>query len=213
MKKIFFLLIISLSSYYLFSDEEIENYVDEQHNSIFGFIEQNKNLLETDKDQFMLIFEEKFSSLIPPEEISKRVMGKKIFLAANDEQRIRFNEKFKNTLLDAYSGALSEIGAASIKVVSHAHPLDKKTKKERTDAALVTLKAEFSGRSFELIYKMKKIGINDKRQWKVVGIILEGIDIVNVYRKQFRNLVNNSENIDQAINLWDIEEDTIDIEN
>ena len=207
MKKYFFLFFIILFSSFCFLDSEVEDYVNAQHEKIFSFLNEKADLLEKDKNLFLEEFEEKFSKLIPPEEISKRVMGKKIFSKASKSQISRFNEKFKSTLLDSYSGALSNIEAANISIESHFHP------NERMDLAVVQLNTEFSGRKFKLIYKMKKIKIEDSKYWRVVGIVLDGIDLVSLYRKQFANLVTkNNDNLDRAIESWSIEEDSLNFE-
>jgi len=207
MKKTFFLFFIFLFSSLCFLDTEVEDYVNAQHEEIFKFLNDNEDLFDQNKDLFLKEFEERFSKLIPPEEISKRVMGKKIFTIASKNQISRFNEKFKNTLLDSYSGALSNIEAANISIESHYHP------NERMDLAVVQLNTEFTGRKFKLIYKMKKIKIEDSMNWRVVGIVLDGIDLVSLYRKQFSTLVsNNDDNLDLAIESWSIEEDTLNLE-
>ena len=207
MKKYFFLFFIYLFSSLCFLDTEVEDYVNAQHEEIFNFLNDNEDLFDQNKDLFLEEFEERFSKLIPPEEISKRVMGKKIFTIASKNQISRFNEKFKNTLLDTYSGALSNIEAANISIESHYHP------NERMDLAVVQLNTEFSGRKFKLIYKMKKIKIEDSMNWRVVGIVLDGIDLVSLYRKQFSTLVSsNDDNLDLAIESWSIEEDTLNLE-
>ena len=207
MKKYFFLFFIYLFSSLCFLDTEVEDYVNAQHEEIFNFLNDNEDLFDQNKDLFLEEFEERFSKLIPPEEISKRVMGKKIFTIASKNQISRFNEKFKNTLLDSYSGALSNIEAANISIESHYHP------NERMDLAVVQLNTEFSGRKFKLIYKMKKIKIEDSMNWRVVGIVLDGIDLVSLYRKQFSTLVSNNDyNLDLAIESWSIEEDTLTLE-
>ena len=207
MKKYFFLFFIYLFSSLCFLDTEVEDYVNTQHEEIFNFLNDNEDLFDQNKDLFLEEFEERFSKLIPPEEISKRVMGKKIFTIASKNQISRFNEKFKNTLLDSYSGALSNIEAANISIESHYHP------NERMDLAVVQLNTEFSGRKFKLIYKMKKIKIEDSMNWRVVGIVLDGIDLVSLYRKQFSTLVSsNDNNLDLAIESWSIEEDTLNLE-
>ena len=207
MKKYFFLFFIYLFSSLCFLDTEVEDYVNAQHEEIFNFLNDNEDLFDQNKDLFLEEFEERFSKLIPPEEISKRVMGKKIFTIASKNQISRFNEKFKNTLLDSYSGALSNIEAANISIESHYHP------NERMDLAVVQLNTEFSGRKFKLIYKMKKIKIEDSMNWREVGIVLDGIDLVSLYRKQCSILVSsNDNNLDLAIESWSIEEDTLNIE-
>ena len=207
MKKYFFLFFIYFFSICSFSDEEVTKYVNQQHEEIFSYLSDNQSLLESDRESFLEQFELRFSKLIPPNEISKRVMGKKLFLAASTDQILDFNEKFKNTLLDSYSGALSNIEASNITLESHFHP------NERKDLAVVQLNASFSGRTFKLIYKMKKIQINESKQWRVVGIVLDGIDIVSLYRKQFASLVkNNNNDLSKAIDSWDIEEDSLNLD-
>ena len=204
MKKHCFLFFIILFASYFNADSEVVDYVNFQHQEIFSFLNENKDQLQTDEERFLSQFEKKFSKLIPPNEISKRVMGKKYFTQATKDQIIKFNEKFKNTLLDSYSGALSNVEAANISVESHFHP------NERMDLAVVQLNTEFSGRKFKLIYKMKKLNLADLKEWRVVGIVIDGIDLVSLYRKQFASLVKeNNDNLDLAISSWSIDEESI----
>jgi ABC-type transporter MlaC component len=82
------------------------------------------------------------------------------------------------------------------------------------DLAVVQLNTDFSGRKFKLIYKMKKIKLENSKDWRVVGIVLDGIDLVSLYRKQFATLVKeNNDNLDLAIDAWSIEEDSLNLEN
>ena len=208
MKKYFFLFFIIIFSSHSFLDTEVEDFVNSQHNEIFNFLNKNQELFDLDKEKFLNEFEIRFSKLIPPKEISKRVMGKKLFLTATKRQILKFNEKFKSTLLNSYSGVLSSVDAANISIESHFHP------NERMDLAVVQLNTDFSGRKFKLIYKMKKIKVENSKDWRVVGIILDGIDIVSLYRKQFASLVkDNNDNLDLAIDSWSIEEDSLNLEN
>ena len=148
MKKYFFLFFIIIFSLNSFLDTEVEEFVNSQHNEIFNFLNNNQDLFDSDKDKFLNEFEVRFSRLIPPEEISKRVMGKRLFTTATKKQILKFNEKFKSTLLDSYSGALSSVEAANISIESHFHP------NERMDLAVVQLNTDFSGRKFKLIYQL-----------------------------------------------------------
>ena len=208
MKKYFFLFFIIIFSSSSFLDSEVEEFVNSQHNEIFNFLNKNQDLFDSDKEKFLNEFEIKFSRLIPPEEISKRVMGKRLFKKASKDQIFKFNEKFKSTLLDSYSGALGNIDASNISIESHKYLNEQKTK------AVVYLDTEFSGRSFKLIYKLLKIKTGDSLNWRVVGIVLDGIDIVSIYRKQFAALVQEHNNdLDLAINSWSIEEDSLNLEN
>jgi len=227
---IFFTLFIFSSISY--SGDEVEKFVLEQHNKIFNYINTSKDLLKNDKDKFLIGLEKSLQDLIISKEISKRVLGKKNFkiiskevnealtfleeaLKGDDEQEIEdktkalekatalrdqrledFDLKFRDTLFDTYSTALVEIDNTNIVINSHSHP------RERLDLAIVKMSINVSDSDFDLIYKMKKI--NNK--WSVIGIILDGIDLIAIFRKQFDKLLDDSEgNFDLAIQNWELE--------
>ncbi len=227
---IFFTLFIFSSISY--SGDEVEKFVLEQHNKIFNYINTSKDLLKNDKDKFLIGLEKSLQDLIISKEISKRVLGKKNFkiiskevnealtfleeaLKGDDEQEIEdktkalekatalrdqrledFDLKFRDTLFDTYSTALVEIDNTNIVINSHSHP------RERLDLAIVKMSINVSDSDFDLIYKMKKI--NNK--WSVIGIILDGIDLIAIFRKQFDKLLDDSKgNFDLAIQNWELE--------
>jgi phospholipid transport system substrate-binding protein len=176
---------------------EVENFVNSEHEKIFSYIETSKVLLKNDKEKYLAGLEKAMENLIAPEEISKRVLGKKIYTLATKEQRAKFSINFKTTLFDSYSSALTEIDKTNVLVDSHIHP------NERLDLAIVKLKADVAGKQFDFIYKMKKINKN----WKVIGIIIDGIDLISIFRKQFNKLLlENNNDINFAINNWELEE-------
>ena len=191
---IFFTLFIFSSISY--SGDEVEKFVLEQHNKIFNYINASKDLLKNDKDKFLIGLEKSLQGLIISKEISKRVLGKKNYKIATKDQRQQFNLKFKNTLFDTYSAALVEIDNTNIVINSHIHP------NERLDLAIVKMTINVSDSDFDLIYKMKKID----NKWSVIGIILDGIDLIAIFRKQFNKLLEDSEgNFDLAIQNWELE--------
>ena len=192
MRKFIFIFSIIFSNL-SFSGESIEIFLYEQHKNLFGYIEKNIELIDEDRNLFIAGFEKSIEDLIDPKEISKRVMGKKIFQQSSTSQIERFNFKFKSTLFESYSSALKELSYEDLRIISHSHP------NERMDLAIVKLKINISGRKIDFIYKMKKIN-ND---WKIIGLILDGIDIISIFRKQFLNLYKvGNMNIDFAIDNW-----------
>ena len=197
MRKFIFIFSIIFSNL-SFSGESIEIFLDEQHKNLFDYIEKNFELIDKDKNLFVEGFEKSIEDLIDPREISKRVMGKKIYQLSSKEQIDKFNFKFRNTLFESYSSALKELNYENLKIMSHSHP------NERMDLAIVKLKINISGRKVDFIYKMKKFN-ND---WKIIGLILDGIDIISIFRKQFISLYKlGNMNIDFAINNWDVYEE------
>ena len=111
------------------------------------------------------LIEKEFSGLISISEISKRVMGKKYFMSATEEQRKRFNNKFKETFFNTYSSALSNLEDQKIEVIGHAHPKDK------PNAAIVRVRITSGEDSYDLNYQM----IKKKNRWGVINIIFSGV--------------------------------------
>lgn len=196
MRKLLIFFILFIFSMVSFSGNEVEEYVLEQHNKIFKYINDSENLLKEDRIKFLDGLEDALKDLIISKEISKRVLGKKNYFIATKKQKNDFDLKFKNTLFDTYSTALVEIDNANIIIDSHVHP------NERLDLAIVKMSVSVSDTEFDLIYKMKKI----EGKWRVIGIILDGIDLIAIFRKQFNKLLADFDgNFDLAIQNWELD--------
>ena len=196
MRKLVIFFILFIFPMVSFSGNEVEEYVLEQHNKIFKFINDSENLLKEDRIKFLDGLEDTLKDLIISKEISKRVLGKKNFTIATKKQKDDFDLKFKNTLFDTYSTALVEIDNTNIIIDSHVHP------NERLDLAIVKMSVSVSDTEFDLIYKMKKI----EGKWRVIGIILDGIDLIAIFRKQFNKLLTDFDgNFDLAIQNWELD--------
>ncbi|MDA9595008.1 ABC transporter substrate-binding protein [SAR86 cluster bacterium] len=196
MRKLLIFFTLFIFSAYSFTGDEVEKYVKEQHSKVFNYINSSEEILKNDRNRFLLGLEKNLKDLIISQEISKRVLGKKNYKIASKKQRKDFDLKFKNTLFDTYSTALSEIDETNIIIVSHVHP------NERLDLAIVKMRVNVSESDFDLIYKMKKINT----RWKVIGIILDGIDLIGIFRKQFNKLLLDSDNnFDLAIQNWELD--------
>ena len=196
MRKLLIFFILFVFSMVSFSGNEVEEYVLKQHNKIFKYINDSENLLKEDRIKFLEGLEDALKDLIISKEISKRVLGKKNYLIATKKQKNDFDLKFKNTLFDTYSTALVEIDNANIIIDSHVHP------NERLDLAIVKMSVSVSDTEFDLIYKMKKI----EGKWRVIGMILDGIDLIAIFRKQFNKLLADFDgNFDLAIQNWELD--------
>ncbi|MDC1139074.1 ABC transporter substrate-binding protein [Gammaproteobacteria bacterium] len=196
MRKLLIFFTLFIFSAYSFTGDEVEKYVKEQHSKVFNYINSSEEILKNDRNRFLIGLEKNLKDLIISQEISKRVLGKKNYKIASKKQRKDFDLKFKNTLFDTYSTALSEIDETNIIIISHVHP------NERLDLAIVKMRVNVSESDFDLIYKMKKINT----RWKVIGIILDGIDLIGIFRKQFNKLLLDSDNnFDLAIQNWELD--------
>jgi len=189
----FILIALMLLIHPVSADDELNGYVNNQHEKIFIFLKENAEML-SENNRIDLI-EKEFSGLISISEISKRVMGKKFFMSATEEQRKRFNNKFKETFFNTYSSALSNLEDQKIEVIGHAHPQDK------PNAAIVRVRVTSGEDSYDLNYQMIKK--NDR--WRVINIIFSGVNIVSIFRTQFSSLAaEHQEDLDKVIDGWEI---------
>ena len=189
----FILIALMLLIHPVSADDELNTYVNNQHEKIFTFLKENSEMLN--ENNRIDLIEKEFSGLISVSEISKRVMGKKYFMTATDEQRKRFNNKFKETFFNTYSSALSNLEDQKIEVIGHAHPKDK------PNAAIVRVRITSGDDSYDLNYQMIKK--NDR--WGVINIIFSGVNIVSIFKTQFSSLaIEHQDDLDKVIDSWEI---------
>ena len=189
----FILIALMLLIHPVSADDELDSYVNNQHEKIFTFLKENSEMLN--ENNRIDLIEKEFSGLISVSEISKRVMGKKYFMTATDEQRKRFNNKFKETFFNTYSSALSNLEDQKIEVIGHAHPKDK------PNAAIVRVRITSGDDSYDLNYQMIKK--NDR--WGVINIIFSGVNIVSIFKTQFSSLaIEHQDDLDKVIDSWEI---------
>ena len=189
----FILIALMLLIHPVSADDELNTYVNNQHEKIFTFLKENSEMLN--ENNRIDLIEKEFSGLISVSEISKRVMGKKYFMTATEEQRKRFNNKFKETFFNTYSSALSNLEDQKIEVIGHAHPKDK------PNAAIVRVRITSGDDSYDLNYQMIKK--NDR--WGVINIIFSGVNIVSIFKTQFSSLaIEHQDDLDKVIDSWEI---------
>ena len=189
----FILIALMLLIHPVSADDELDSYVNNQHEKIFTFLKENSEMLN--ENNRIDLIEKEFSGLISVSEISKRVMGKKYFMTATQEQRKRFNNKFKETFFNTYSSALSNLEDQKIEVIGHAHPKDK------PNAAIVRVRITSGDDSYDLNYQMIKK--NDR--WGVINIIFSGVNIVSIFKTQFSSLaIEHQDDLDKVIDSWEI---------
>ena len=189
----FILIALMLLIHPVSADDELNSYVNNQHEKIFTFLKENSE--KFNENNRIDLIEKEFSGLISVSEISKRVMGKKYFMIATEEQRKRFNNKFKETFFNTYSSALSNLEDQKIEVIGHAHPKDK------PNAAIVRVRITSGDDSYDLNYQMIKK--NDR--WGVINIIFSGVNIVSIFKTQFSSLaIEHQDDLDKVIDSWEI---------
>jgi phospholipid transport system substrate-binding protein len=129
--------------------------------------------------------------------IAKSVMGRSA-KSATGEQRIEFATKFRNGLIETYGRGLIGYGDEKIVLLNKA-PL-------KPGQRMVSVKQEIQaeGAVYPMEYSMalsKKTG-----QWKAINVVINGINMRNIFRSQFANAVQRAGgDIDVVIADWSAE--------
>ena len=115
--------------------------------------------------------------------IAKSVMGRSA-KSATGEQRIEFATKFRNGLIETYGRGLIGYGDEKIVLLNKA-PL-------KPGQRMVSVKQEIQaeGAVYPMEYSMalsKKTG-----QWKAINVVINGINMRNIFRSQFANAVKRA---------------------
>ena len=119
-------------------------------------------------------------------------MGKENYLKSSTEQRSEFIEVFKNSLLDTYASTLAQWGDQKI-VTSFTN----KTSFEKIEDVNQDLLTESN--SYPITYKVRKSG----EGWKIINIIVNGVNLGLTFRNQFRALAEEFDgDIDKVILNW-----------
>jgi phospholipid transport system substrate-binding protein len=126
--------------------------------------------------------------------VAASVMGKKYYLLATKEQRAQFVEIFKDSLLDTYAETLAQWGDSTI---STQFQDDFSYKELKTVEVKQTLDTGSS--KYPISYKLRK----DKEDWKIINIIINGVNLGLTFRNQFQALaISNNEKIESTIDNW-----------
>ena len=170
-----------------------ENFLDERAQAMVSVIRSNQSLYVSDPEKFKAKINVIFEPMVDFRRVGASVMGKKYYLAASKDQRLRFISVFKTSLLDTYSSALAQWGDQTIET-----NFSKKTVFNKTEDVNQSLVA--SNNIYPITYKVRN---DDTGNWLIINIIVNGVNLGLTFRNQFRALaLEHDENIDNIINNW-----------
>ena len=102
------LLLFSLLSSNLQSQEDPYVFIDENAQKMVVVLIENKNLFLQDRLAYENKIKEIFEPMIDFRRVAAGVMGRKHYINASPEQRIEFVEIFRDSLLDTYAETLAQ---------------------------------------------------------------------------------------------------------
>ena len=170
-----------------------EKFLDDRAQEMVNVIVRNQSLYASDPKQFQAKINTIFEPMVDFRRVGASVMGKKYYISATKDQRLRFIAVFKTSLLDTYSSTLAQWGDQTIKTNFSKKAGFNKT--EDVNQSLVT-----SNNIYPITYKVRNDG---KGSWLIINIIVNGVNLGLTFRNQFQALaLEHNENIDDIINNW-----------
>ena len=170
------------------------NFIDSNAQKMVFVLTKNSELFETDREMYEQKIKDIFEPMIDFRRVAASVMGKKYYLLATKEQRAQFVEIFKDSLLDTYAETLAQWGDSTISTQFQDDFLYKELKTVEVKQTLDT-----GSSKYPISYKLRK----DKEGWKIINIIINGVNLGLTFRNQFQALaISNNEKIESTIDNW-----------
>ena len=193
LKKNFLVFFLLIGSLYILSDEDPYIFIDENAQKMVRVLTEDSSLFETDRVLYENKIKEIFEPMIDFRRVAASVMGKKYYLLATKEERAEFVLIFRDSLLDTYAETLAQWGDSTI---TTEFP---KNKEEFSKNAEVKQTLDTGTSKYPISYKLRK----SKDGWKIVNIIINGVNLGLTFRNQFQALaVSHNENISDTLRNW-----------
>ena len=193
LKKNFLVFFLLTSSLYILSDEDPYIFIDENAQKMVRVLTEDSSLFETDRVLYENKIKEIFEPMIDFRRVAASVMGKKYYLLATKEERAEFVLIFRDSLLDTYAETLAQWGDSTI---TTEFP---KNKEELSKNIEVKQTLDTGTSKYPISYKLRK----SKDGWKIVNIIINGVNLGLTFRNQFQALaVSHNENISDTLRNW-----------
>ena len=193
LKNNFLLFFILLNSYKLYSEENPYLFIDTNAQEMVEILTTEAFLFETNRELYEQKIKEIFEPMIDFRRVAASVMGKKYYLLATKDERLQFVNIFKDSLLDTYAETLAQWGNSTI---TTKFPDNKDITLQNVEVKQIL---DTGTSTYPISYKLR----NSKDGWKIVNIIINGVNLGLTFRNQFQALaITHDENIALTLENW-----------
>lgn len=182
--------VVAQSAYPTTADETIRKVFED----LFSNLEELMDTYDQSESDYYRKIDSVMSPWIDYDSIAKGVMGRKYYTMATEEQRQKFLETFKDSLVETY-------GKSLLGVENPDFELEGPESGNGAGSSAQIRQTLFSGTGrVVVIYAM---GQADDGRWQVKNVILEGINLGRTFRNQFaRSAQEYNEDLDKVISNW-----------
>lgn len=174
-------------------DQRPEQMIRASIDELMTRIEGREDYFADNLDELEAIVDDSLEDVADFRYIGASVMGR-YFGNATPQQRSRFVETFRKTLIDTYTKGLVTFDYREIRV------LDNQQASRYEDQASVAMEVVANdGTVYPVSYSLRL----DDGQWKVVNVIVNGINLGLTFRNQFDQAMrDNNRDYDAVIDGW-----------
>ena len=144
-------------------------------------------------DALMQGVNEVLGDIVDYDYIGKSVMGKYV-RRASDEEVNHFSNVFKDTILRTFAKAVSGFDFKGYETVPPA------AESPEPDKQIVSVNLMAgNGQTYALVYYM----VEESDGWKLVNVLVDGINLRVTFRNQFANLMEQYSTVGKVIEHWE----------
>ena len=188
---LFFILLLTVS---IQSEENPYIFINTNAQKMVEVLTADADLFETNREEYENKIKIIFEPMIDFRRVSASVMGKKYYLIATPEQRSNFVNIFKDSLLDTYAETLAQWGDSKISTIFPDNLPEDEVLNIEVKQILDTGTSKYP-----ISYKLRK----SSEGWKIVNIIINGVNLGLTFRNQFQALAkSHDENIEATLENW-----------
>ncbi len=161
--------------------------------TLTGQIEGRRDHFANNMDELEALVDDSLEEIADFRYIGASVMGR-YFANATPQQRSRFVETFRQTLIDTYAKGLVTFDYRELRV------LDTQRAQRHEDQASVDMEVVAEdGTVYPVSYSLRLSG----GEWRVVNVIVNGINLGLTFRNQFDQAMrDNARDYDAVIDGW-----------
>jgi len=155
-------------------------------------IDADREQLKADPDLARELVREELVDLVDFKRITRMVMGD-YFGSSSKEQKYRFLDVFKNSLINTYASGITLYEGQQITT------LPMQDGDLRGDYARVRMEIQTNtGKTVPIFYTL----FSRDDQWKVINVYVNGLDLADTFKSQFAQGMEQYGDMDRVIDNW-----------
>lgn len=166
--------------------------LEETANNIIATLKENKSSLKSNPNIIYKAVETHLLPIVDVTGMSRSVLGRQAWNKATNAQKAQFSKAFTRLVIRTYSSPLTQYADESIQFL----PLRGSLNSRFIRVNSIIVRAE--GQNIPLSYSL----VAKNGQWRIYDISVEGVSLLQSFRSQFAQALQNS-SIDDVIKLME----------